>query len=100
MERRRSDRRVPTGEEALARVRLRTGGELVVVDLGGTGALVDGTARLLPGTYVGVHLVTSDGRVLVRSLVVRSAVARIAAEGIWYQSALAFDWPVETGPLG
>ncbi len=100
MERRRSGRRAPAAEEPLARVRLRTGGELVVIDLGGTGALVDGTARLLPGSHVGVQVVTPGGRVFVRSRVVRSVVVRIAPEGIWYQSALAFDRPIDTDPRG
>ena len=64
-------------EEPLSRVRLRAGRELQVVDVSVAGALLEGTARLLPGTHVDVHMVTRDGRVLVRSRVVRAHMRRV-----------------------
>jgi hypothetical protein len=69
MERRRTGRRVPAAGEPISRVRLRTGREMLVVDVGDAGALVEGTARLLRGTHFDVHVVTVEGRVLVRSRV-------------------------------
>ena len=100
MERRRTGRRVPASGEPISRVRLRTGRELLVVDVGDAGALVEGTARLLPGTHLEVHVVTADGRVLVRSRVARSAVSRLDADGVCYRSALAFDRIIDTRALG
>ena len=100
MERRRTGRRVPAAGEPISRVRLRTGRELLVVDVGDAGALVEGTARLLPGTHFDVHIVTVEGRVLVRSRVARSAVVRLDADGICYRSALAFDRTIDTGAFG
>lgn len=56
--------------------------------------------RLLPGTHVDVHLVTRDGRLLVRSRVVRAFVCHVAANQIRYRGALAFESPVQTAEIG
>jgi hypothetical protein len=96
MERRRAVRRVPQPGETLARVRLRTGRELVVVNISWAGALVEGVTRLLPGTHVDVHVVTRHGRVLVRTRVVRSIVWRLHADAVCYRTGLAFDASVDT----
>ena len=96
MERRRAVRRSPQPDEALSRVRLRTGRELAVVDISGTGALVEGQTRLLPGTRTDVHVVTRHGRVLVRARVVRSLVWRLERDLVCYRTALAFDLVVDT----
>jgi len=98
IERRGVTRRAPAPDETLARVRLRTGRELSVVDIGDTGALLEGTARLLPGTHVEVHIVTREGRTLVRSRVTRAAVFALAADSLRYRAALAFDTRVNTAP--
>ena len=100
LDRRHSSRRLVAGEEPLARIRLRTGRELIVVDIGSTGALVEGAVRLLPGTHVDAHVTTVGGRVLVRSRVVRAWVCALDAEGVVYRSALAFQQPVETAQAG
>ena len=96
MERRTSARRIPDPDETLARVRLRTGRELAVVDIGDGGVLVEGTARLLPGTHVEVHVVTREGRTLVRSRITRASVHAVAADTLRYRAALAFDTRVNT----
>jgi hypothetical protein len=100
MERRRTVRRVPEHEEPLARVRLRTGSELAVVNVSNAGVLVEGSVRLLPGRHLDVHVVTQDGRVLVRCRVVRSFVCHLEADAVRYRSALAFDRPVDTAGAG
>jgi hypothetical protein len=97
-DRRIAARRTPGGDETLARVRLRTGRELAVVDIGDAGALLEGTARLLPGTHVEVHVVTREGRTLVRSRVTRAWVFVVAADSLRYRAALAFDTRVNTAP--
>ncbi|HEV8394706.1 MAG TPA: hypothetical protein VGQ37_10555 [Vicinamibacterales bacterium] len=98
VERRVATRRVPAPDETLAHLRLRTGRELAVVDIGDAGALVEGTARLLPGTHVEVHVVTREGRTLVRSRVTRASVFAVAADNLQYRAALAFDARVNTAP--
>jgi hypothetical protein len=98
VERRTTARRTPAPEETLARLRLRTGRELAVVDIGDAGALVEGTARLLPGTHVEVHVVTREGRTLVRSRVTRAWVFAVAADILQYRAALVFEARVNTAP--
>lgn len=96
MERRRTARREPVPDEPLSRVRLRTGREVVVVNVSNSGLLVEGAARLLPGTHVDVHVVTRDGRVLVRSRVTRAYVCALEADAVRDRGALAFEWTVDT----
>ena len=100
MERRRTARREPSAEEPLSRVRLRTGRELSVINVSNTGLLVEGTTRLLPGTHVDVHVITRDGRVLVRSRVARAWVSAVQADVICYRGSLAFDRAVDTSAIG
>jgi hypothetical protein len=100
MERRRACRREPAGDEPLSRARLRTGRDLSVVNVSNTGVLVEGAARLLPGTHVDVHVVTRDGRVLVRSRVTRAYVWAVSADAVSYRGALAFDRVVDTTAIG
>jgi len=96
-ERRRSARHAPAAAEPGARVRLRGGREVAVLDLSPGGALVEGETRLLPGTHVDVHVMTPSGRVLVRSRVVRAFVSDVSSERVVYRSALAFDRHVDVG---
>ncbi len=56
--------------------------------------------RLLPGTHVDVHLITQDGRLLIRSRVVRAFVCEVSPHQIRYRGALAFDRPVRTAAVG
>jgi len=100
MERRRAVRRAPAGDEPICRVRFRAGSQLTVVDVSNGGALVEGVARLLPGTHVDVHIIAADGRTLVRSRVVRAYVSHVEAELIRYRGALAFERSVDTAAAG
>jgi hypothetical protein len=95
-ERRQRQRRVLEGNEPLVRVRLRTGRDVVMLDVADAGALVEGTARLLPGTHVDAHVTTAAGRVLVRCRVVRAWVSEVQPGSVTYRTALAFQQPVET----
>ena len=97
-DRRTAARRTPAADETLARLRLRTGRELAVVNIGDAGALLEGTARLLPGTHVEVHVVTREGRTLVRSRVTRAWVFAMAADILQYRAALVFEARVNTAP--
>jgi hypothetical protein len=100
MERRRSLRRNPSVDEPLSQARLRAGRELAVIDVSSAGALVEGVTRLLPGTHVDLHIVTRDGRTLVRSRVVRAYVCHVDVAMVRYRGALVFDRPLDTGVAG
>jgi len=98
-ERRRSARRTVAADEPLTRARLRTGGELTVVDASHWGVLTESTVRLLPGRHLDVHVVTADGRVLVRARVARAYVCEVGRDTIRYRAALAFDSRISTDSL-
>jgi hypothetical protein len=95
-ERRSVPRRRPSPEESMSTLRLRTGRELSVVDISDAGALVEGITRLLPGTHVEVHVVTREGRTLVRCRILRASVHILTADTLRYRAALAFDQRVDT----
>ena len=99
-ERRRYTRRGVDPGEPLGRVRLRTGWDLHAIDISDNGALVEGGARLLPGTHVDAHVFTKDGRVLVRSRVARSFVSEVRSDAVTYRAALAFERRLDTAPNG
>ena len=98
-ERRRAARRVPAPDEPLSQMRLRAGRELAAVNVSDVGVLAEGEMRLLPGTHVDVHLVTREGRLLMRSRVVRAYVYRVGPHQIRYRGALTFDRPVATAAV-
>ena len=91
MERRGTARRPVALNEPLSSGRLRTGGQLRIVDASSSGALVETAERLLPGRNLDVHIVSAQGRVLARSRVVRACVVHLTADSIRYQAALAFE---------
>jgi hypothetical protein len=99
-DRRAAPRRTPAPDEPLSRLRLRVGRDLAVIDLSHRGALVEGAARLLPGTHCEVHVVTGDGRQLVRTRIVRAWVCHVDAGSVRYRAGLAFDHTVDTSPVG
>src|SRR4029434_7280579 len=99
-ERRRGVRRIPQPDETLARVRLRTGRALAVINISPSCALVEGITRLLPGTHADVHIVTRHGRILVRARVVRAMVWYLEADVVRYRAGLTFDTPVDTEQEG
>jgi hypothetical protein len=100
VERRRAPRRTPAIDEPVSQVRLRAGRQLTVIDVSDAGLLVQGDMRLLPGTHVEVHLVTADGRLLVRSRVIRAFVCLVTRERIEYRGALAFERSIHTRVVG
>lgn len=95
IERRRAARRTIAADEPLAHARLRTGGQLTLLDASSVGALAETTQRLLPGRPVDVHIVTAAGRVLVRTRIARAFVSRLEATAIRYRAALTFEQPID-----
>ena len=100
LDRRRAVRRVPAADEPLSQIRLRAGRELRVIDISDTGLMSEGEMRLLPGTHVEVHLVTAEGRLLVRSRVIRVFVCHVSSNKVRYRGALAFERAVQTMAVG
>ena len=98
-DRRRSVRVVPGADAPYCHIRLRTGAELTVLDIAPFGALVESSARLLPGSVVEVQIRTWAGRERIRSRVVRSAVSALDASAIRYRSGLAFERAVDLDSL-
>lgn len=98
-ERRRAPRYVPHPLSPIARVRLRTGRELTVIDRSRLGVLVEGPTRLLPGTHLDVYVTSAQGWIPVRARVVRWHVWNLTAEAVQYRGAFAFGALVELDPL-
>ena len=71
---------------------------MTVTNASCAGVLVEGTARLLPGTHADLHVLTRHGRVLVRCRIVRAVVCHVTATEVRYRSALAFDRPIDVEP--
>lgn len=99
-DRRRRPRRTPTSDEPVSQIRLRAGRQLEVINVSDTGLLAQGEMRMLPGTHVDVHLVTAEGRLLIRSRVIRAFVCRVCRDRIEYRGAIAFERPVSTAAVG
>jgi hypothetical protein len=100
LDRRQSKRRIPDGAESLGRVKLRIGPELTVLDIGNHGVLVEGRSRLTPGARVDIHVVPPEGRVLMRTTVVRAYVSQLQHDRVIYRAGLKFDHPVVVVPAG
>lgn len=87
---RRGDRRWTRVEEhGVLSTRIAPSHPARLVDVSAGGALVDTTARLLPGAAVEVRLATHRHRICVRGEVVRCAVARL--DPVVYRGAVRFD---------
>jgi PilZ domain len=89
-------RRIPEAKELLSQVRLRGGRELEVKNISAGGALLEGESRLLPGTHVDLHVMTRQGRVVVRARILRASVVRLTADSVGYRIALLFGATVDT----
>jgi hypothetical protein len=100
MERRRATRRSVDADEPLGHARLRTGGRLRVIEASSWGALMETTERLLPGRHLDVHIVSAEGRMLVRSRVARAFVVTVEPGAVHYRVAFSFDRAVDVRAAG
>jgi hypothetical protein len=88
---RRRHPRVPMEATSWRELRLRTGDQLLIVDIAAGGALVESPRRLLPGTAVFAQLISPTALHAVRAVVVRCHVHALSGhEGLVYRGALAF----------
>jgi hypothetical protein len=100
MERRGATRRTVYVDEPLGQARLRTGGRLRVIEASSWGALMETTERLLPGRHLDVHIVSAEGRTLVRCRVARAFVVRVEPDAVHYRVAFSFDRAVDVRVAG
>jgi hypothetical protein len=78
------------------RARLRPGGDVVLVNLSDTGALVEGTFRFRPDARCELSVTEGGCESTLRALIVRSFVARLDRAGpVRYRAAIRFDRTVE-----
>ena len=78
------------------RARLRPGGDVVLVNLSNSGALVEGTFRFRPDARCELSVTEGTRESTFRALVVRSFVARLDRAGpVRYRAAIRFDRTVE-----
>jgi hypothetical protein len=87
-------RRVPASQLGESnRARLLPGGDVDVVNISGTGLLVEGRARPVVGTTVSIRLHGANLKRL-EGRIVRSRVSTIHRDGtLTYESAIEFDRP-------
>lgn len=86
------------------RARLRPGGDVVLVELSGNGALVEGTFRFRPETRCDLSVTHGAADSTLRAVIVRSFVARLDRAGpVRYRAAIRFehavDWPAAVAPF-
>jgi hypothetical protein len=84
--------------------RIRPGHLARIVDVSGSGALVETMYRLLPGTSVELHVETHTRHTRVRGQVLRAAVVKVRPDGVHYRGAIRFDrhlpWFVDESAVG
>jgi hypothetical protein len=91
-ERRAFGRKQPAGGSELRTARVRAGREVTIVNVSGSGVLVEGRMRMLPG--IQIELQVMDARSLRRltGRVVRCHVAHICpVRGVLYRAGVMFD---------
>jgi hypothetical protein len=100
VERRQAVRRSVSSDEPLGHARLRAGGRVRIVDASSWGALIETIERVLPGRHLDVHIVSAEGRLLVRCRVTRAFVVSVGADAVHYRAALAFDRAIDVRVAG
>ncbi|HKB13785.1 MAG TPA: PilZ domain-containing protein [Vicinamibacterales bacterium] len=78
-------------EHGIVAARVRPGHRAHLVDVSATGALIETSYRLLPGTSVELHVETETTHTRIRGRVLRCAVVRLRPSFVHYRGAIAFD---------
>jgi len=71
--------------------RVRPGHLATLLDVSAGGALIETAYRLLPGTFVELHVETAQGRTCIRGHVLRCAVVGVCSTLICYRGAIGFE---------
>jgi hypothetical protein len=96
VERRRATRASGSCAPAPWRVRLRAGGEAVVVNVSSLGILLEGETRLLPGHRCTLRWMGPGHHTGIAGRILRAEVTHVDPDrGVKYRSAVEFDEPHE-----
>jgi hypothetical protein len=79
------------GEHSVVLVTIRPGHAATVIDISPAGALIETRRRLLPDTFVEMHVQTRLQRFNARGRVLRSMVASVRPACLWYRGAIQFN---------
>lgn len=90
-ERRHARRRRTLDDHGIVSARVRPGHDVGLIDISATGALVESTQQLRPGSPVDLQVMTDERRAIVRGRVLRCSVAGLHATGVRYRGAIGFD---------
>lgn len=93
-ERRAARRYLRAEEHGILVARIRPGHPAMIVEISSVGGLIETARRMAPDGRLELQLERGIDRLCIRARVVRAFVARIAAGGIAYRGALAFDDPL------
>ena len=92
MTERRGSRRRTTERCPWRAARLRPGRDVLLLDIGNGGALVEASSRMLPGAPVVLQLLMPEGARCIRGRVLRCEVTALdPCRGVRYRGALRFD---------
>jgi len=88
---RRHQRRHRVEDHGVVATLVRPGHRAWLVNISAGGALIDTHCRLLPGSFVELHMEGKEGRRTVRGRVLRCSVVRVRPTSVCYRGAVAFD---------
>jgi PilZ domain len=71
--------------------RIRPGHEASLIDVSATGASLETSHRLLPGSSIELHFSRGERTLATRGQVLRCAVSRLYAGSVVYLGAIRFD---------
>ncbi len=80
-----------TTAHEIVTARVRPGRQVSVIDLSVSGALIETSHRLLPGTNVELQVEGTDRTMTIRGRVLRCAVSQVRSSSLSYRGAIAFD---------
>jgi hypothetical protein len=78
-------------DHGIVSAHVRPGHRARLIDVSASGALIETSHRLLPGTLVELHVETGKDRTRVRGRVLRCSVVRVRPTSVCYRGAIAFD---------
>jgi len=84
----------------LRSIKLVAGPEVRLLNISRGGALIEGEARLSPGSSLSLRVVTADAVYHLRAKVIRSRAASLVGSAIQYQTAVVFDEEFTLIPAG
>jgi hypothetical protein len=99
LERRQYSRRGVRDLEWIRSARLKSGGEVALIDLSAGGVLLDAAIPLRPGSMMALELVGRGLETLVTAQVLRSEVSRVGPDSLRFRGACEFASPLELPDL-